>query len=179
MLNRILIILVIIVGAFWYANQTSKLAVFEVDTSTGSIITHLPDKSVKDLAGKGVSLREFTKNSISVIHFWATWCGPCEAEFPELVKLTEKILEKRKDVKFLFIAVNDQLPKVNKFLARFKNYKNNFSVLIDNDGVHKDNFGTVRMPETFIFSKTYDVIKKFDGPQDWESPYYLDLLKTI
>jgi len=50
-----------------------------------------PDKTKTvtkaDLAGKVV-----------VIDFWATWCGPCLAELPEIQKLVDKLGEDKKDV---------------------------------------------------------------------------------
>ena len=48
--------------------------------------------SLGDLAGKVV-----------VLKFWATWCGPCIAEFPHFVKLLEKY-EDDDEVVFLTVA---------------------------------------------------------------------------
>lgn len=45
----------------------------------------VPDISLKDLAGKTVKIEDF-KGKIVLLNFWATWCAPCLAEIPELVK---------------------------------------------------------------------------------------------
>ncbi|MCC7335295.1 MAG: TlpA family protein disulfide reductase [Pirellulaceae bacterium] len=36
--------------------------------------------------------REQLQGKLTVIHFWGTWCPPCEAEFPEFAKLAAKFL---------------------------------------------------------------------------------------
>lgn len=44
-----------------------------------------PDISLKDLKGKTVKIQDF-KGKVVLLNFWATWCAPCLAEIPELVK---------------------------------------------------------------------------------------------
>jgi thiol-disulfide isomerase/thioredoxin len=45
----------------------------------------LPEILLKDSSGKLVSLNKY-RGKIILINFWATWCIPCRAEIPELVK---------------------------------------------------------------------------------------------
>ncbi len=44
-----------------------------------------PDISLKDLKGKTVKITGF-KGKVVLLNFWATWCAPCLAEIPELIK---------------------------------------------------------------------------------------------
>lgn len=111
------------------------------------------------------------------IHFWATWCAPCEKEFPDLMELT-KLLENKKNVKFLFVAANDDVKKVRKFLKKFKKYSN-FVLLVDNDFKYQKYFNTFKLPETYLFGANQVLINKFVGPQQWTQKHFVDGLNSL
>lgn len=51
----------------------------------------LADIELGDLQRNSVSLKsEISKNQISIIDFWASWCGPCRAEMPLMVDIYNK-----------------------------------------------------------------------------------------
>jgi len=45
-----------------------------------------PQFALKDLNGRIVRLSDY-QGKVVLINFWATWCPPCRAEMPDLVKL--------------------------------------------------------------------------------------------
>jgi len=181
--QKIIFIFLIIAGTIGYITFESlkldkKFSSFS-NLQTNTVIKNLPEVTLPDFYTKkdfdfNKSIKE--GNSL-VVHFWATWCAPCEKEFPELVKLTE-LLEKNKKVKFLFIAVNDNEKDMKKFLNKFKKYTN-FHVLVDNSYKHQKLFGTFRLPETFIFKSTGEVVHKYMGAQDWTQRHFVDLLYNL
>jgi cytochrome c-type biogenesis protein len=46
----------------------------------------LPPIQLSDLTGQTFDLKQFL-GAATVLNFWATWCGPCRVEMPELQKL--------------------------------------------------------------------------------------------
>lgn len=113
------------------------------------------------------------------VHFWGTWCAPCEAELPEFVEFAEKF--EGKDVKFVLLAVNDETQKVKNFLEkRLKSLPENIVVAIDEDGSSLEKFGTVKVPETYLFEAgSNKTLTKFVGPQDWKLSGFIDRTQKL
>src|SRR5690606_32120333 len=62
-----------------------------------------PDFKLKDLEGKTVSLSDY-RGKVVVIDFSATWCAPCKAAFPAMIKVQKR----HPEVAFLFIATQEK-----------------------------------------------------------------------
>lgn len=74
--------------------------------------------SFKDaVKGKEISMKDL-KGKVVVIDFWATWCGPCVAEMPNMKKLYAEYKEKGVE----FIGVSLDAPKDEGGLDKLKEF---------------------------------------------------------
>jgi thioredoxin-like negative regulator of GroEL len=79
------------------------------------------------------------------------------------------------------LAVNDESLKVKNFLEkRLRDLPKNIVVAIDEDGSSLEKFGTVKVPETYLFEAgTGKTLTKFIGPQDWKLKGFIDRTQKL
>jgi thiol-disulfide isomerase/thioredoxin len=67
--------------------------------------------TLKDMHGRDVPLAQF-KGKPLLVNFWATWCGPCLLEAPELVELAE---EYKGRVNIIGVSTDDAPEQIREF----------------------------------------------------------------
>lgn len=72
-----------------------------------------PHIGALSLAGTRVGLDDH-RGKVVVLNFWATWCGPCQLEMPELIKFSAA----NPEVPVLFLAVDGTTAELNAFAKR-------------------------------------------------------------
>ena len=103
------------------------------------------------------SLAAMAGEGPAVLNFWASWCGPCIAEHPEITKLS-----KLDGVRVFGINYKDKPADAQRFLDR---YGNPFTAIgVDEKGRAAIEYGVAALPETFVLSGDGRVIYKHTGP---------------
>lgn len=113
--------------------------------------------SLKTLHNEIKTLEDYPEN-VLVLNFWATWCKPCEEEFPRMNDLFKK--NRGKSVMVLGVSVIQDDQKVKKFLQK---NKVDFPILIDNSEVLADQFNITVLPTTIILNRKAKEIYKLEG----------------
>lgn len=119
-----------------------------------------PDFTLTDINGKTVKLSDLRGKKI-VINFWASWCPPCRAEMPDLVKKSEIYKDK-----VVFLGVNltntegGDLESVRNFLQEF-NVK--YQILLDKNGDVAKLYQAIAIPTTVTVDSNGIIVDRFSG----------------
>ncbi len=116
-----------------------------------------PSFELPQLAGEGrLTTDDLKGDGPVVLNFWASWCAPCRAEHPELVKLADM------GVRVAGINYKNDPEKAQAFLDQLGNP---FEVVgVDESGRAGINFGVAALPETFVIDANGVIVYKHVGP---------------
>ena len=130
---------------------TAPAAAETTPNTTGEAEAVIPaiDFTVYDADGNAVKLSDFYGKPI-VLHFWASWCGPCRSEMPDFQKACTDLEGK---VQFLMINMTDgsreTLDTAKAFLSD-SGYT--FPVFFDTDVDAAIIYSVFALPTTFFIN---------------------------
>jgi thiol-disulfide isomerase/thioredoxin len=111
----------------------------------------------RDLDGREVSTASW-RGKVVIINFWATWCGPCRAEIPDLVALQEKYRDR---LQVIGISQDEASPEVVKRFAA--DHHVNYPVIMTTPEIDKLFPGIGALPTSFIVDRESRVVQKHVG----------------
>ena len=116
---------------------------------------------------------KLTPGKVHVVEFWATWCGPCKAEMPILMKLQQ--VHGPAGLVVLGVSMDEEGASVitpwlqkTKFVVDGKLTAMNFPILIGTPAVSTA-FGEVEaLPATFIIDRKGKIVERHDGAVEFK-----------
>jgi thiol-disulfide isomerase/thioredoxin len=116
-----------------------------------------PAFTARDLDGREVSMAAL-RGKVVLVNFWATWCGPCRAEIPDLVALQEKYRDR---LQIIGIS-QDEVPVdlVRKFAVE---HRMNYPVVMSSPELETMFPGVNALPTTFIIDRESRLVQKHVG----------------
>ncbi|WP_164668887.1 redoxin domain-containing protein [Virgibacillus doumboii] len=107
-----------------------------------------PDFKVETLSGDTFQLSDLRGKKV-ILNFWASWCGPCKKEMPEMQKFHEKYGDK---VEVIAVNLTDSetgggVKKVRNYIDK---YGYTYPVPLDKKGKVKELYNVAGVPSTYF-----------------------------
>jgi len=116
-----------------------------------------PEFDVKDLDGKPLTVKGY-KGKVVLVDFWATWCGPCVNELPNVLSTYEKFHGKGFEI--IGISLDKDEDRLKEFI---KNKNMPWRQYFDGKGWQNKlaaQFGVQSIPATFLLDGESKIVAK-------------------
>jgi thiol-disulfide isomerase/thioredoxin len=119
-----------------------------------------PEFKLDGLDGKPLSLAA-ARGKVVLLNFWATWCGPCRAEIPDLIALQQKY---RDQLQIIGLTVDDDDAAMIKEVVA--ETRINYPVAMTSPEVRMQYGGIAALPTSFVLDAQGRVVQKHEGLRD-------------
>jgi thiol-disulfide isomerase/thioredoxin len=140
-------------NTIWIARNRKQLGGTRAGQLAPALRLKMLDGEFPDLRGK-----------IVFLSFWATWCGPCVHELPDVQRLYEQYKDK-----VTFVAINvDNGEDVAPLVRAFKNRLGLGMPVALDDGSASRDYRVDTIPRTVIIDREGRIAKSFDGARSYD-----------
>ena len=168
MYMKIILILAIIIALFATGCSEKKgtekenTAAQQESSQSSDDAIIAPDFELKSLDGNVIKLHELKDKNV-ILNFWATWCGFCVVEMPDLQRLQETY--KDEDLIVLTVNVGESKEEVEKFM---KENNLDLTVVLDENMAVANNYGIRSYPTTIAVNKKGEAVRGYVGMLTYE-----------
>jgi thiol-disulfide isomerase/thioredoxin len=131
----------------------------------------LLDTQLTTIDGKSLKFSDY-KGKIVVINLWASWCGPCRVETPELIEMSKEY--KSQGVEFVGLTTKGNDPDVEPIKEFVREQQVPYKTVWDDGRFAGPLTQAVRaravIPQSFVLLRDGSIYKHFEGFNQVETP---------
>ncbi len=148
------------------------LSLIDINFSRETNSKSLPDIAIEkhEKESKEFKLADL-KGKPVVLHFWATWCQPCQKELPYY----DKFIAANTEITHVALTPDGTTKENIKAFFTRHGFKN-VPVMTDKAGAISKYFEVKGFPTTVFINKVGNVIGRVVGIVDWQDPKTVELL---
>ncbi|WP_370090446.1 TlpA family protein disulfide reductase [Ekhidna sp.] len=175
------IVLLVVIGVIYFGGWHTEVIgrIQQVVLATGIISPDIVDEEkkasydfwIEDLEGNRVNFAQM-ENQVVFLNFWATWCPPCIAEMPDIHSLYK---EKKDEVAFVMISLDQDEEKARKFIAK-KDFE--FPVYFLRSSLPSV-YDTHSIPTTYLIDKEGMIRVENHGMAKYNTSSFKELLDQL
>ncbi|MBO6573866.1 MAG: TlpA family protein disulfide reductase [Rhodothermales bacterium] len=120
----------------------------------------VPDFSLPDLDGRETRLSSVMGESLTLIDFWATWCGPCVKSIPSLVAISDSLSDQGVRV----VGVNVDSPRnLSKVAPYARSLGVDYPILLDTNSEVMADLNVQAMPTLLVIDAKRNIVYVHEG----------------
>ena len=136
-------------GGYMKPSADKPAAGVQAMPTSSQILEKLAQLDLRDYSGDKETFNKasYVPSDKIIVHLWASWCGPCVNEVPDLVEFSKK----NPDVKLIIVSLDDYKDDIEKFLKSFPDFNSkNYFKIWDADKKVTQFFNADRLPMSVV-----------------------------
>jgi len=132
-----------------------------------------PALKLADMDGHATDLAQLRGGWV-LVHFWATWCGPCKKEMPTLQRMSAQV--PATELRVLLVNTAETDDEVFTFLP---SVAPDMATLMDRDGKATERWQPRGLPSSFLVDPQGRLRYLALGGRVWDSAEYVAFLRSL
>ena len=162
----LIVLLAVAVGAQWLRPKPASAPITVDSLAEGAPLAGssapvvgqtAPDFEMLYADGRRVRLSDLRGQPV-IVNFWATWCGPCQIEMPELVRAYDTYAEEK--LVILAVDVEESADVVQPFAKKFDM---RFPIVLDSAGKISDEYQVRNFPSSLFIDRQGMIAARWVG----------------